>query len=246
MKVYFHFLSGTRKDQVIELELPVGQTKTIGRDPASDLSFNLDFEYPVSRRHATIQNDGGRIVLRDVGSSLGTQVQGKPVKGCVLKSKYRIQFGGELGPLCRFYKAVDLKRCPLCQGPLFKSNFTCIFCERKVCYSHFDESFKCCGACADQKRRALAGHVARQEPVRDGGTRGDHVAPAASALPPLPPLPAARVTQPVGQAYGAAPPAPAPAPSPGARRTQIARAVCGRCGGATRPGAALCRHCAGG
>ena len=47
MKVYFHILNGTREGQILELEVPAGQTMTIGRDPTCDLAFSLEFEYPV-------------------------------------------------------------------------------------------------------------------------------------------------------------------------------------------------------
>lgn len=196
MKLYFHFLSGTRQDQVIELHAPEGAVLRIGRDPGADLPFNAEFEYPVSRQHATIEHKGGKIILRDVGSSLGTTVQGQRIeagKGIVLKSTYRLQFGGEVGPLCRFYKEQDLKRCPLCDGPLFKNNFTCVFCHRRVCFTHFDDTHKGCSECADAKRAALreARHAEQPAP------------PTAAQAPPPRSSPA-----------GAAPRAPTPAPPP--------------------------------
>jgi hypothetical protein len=246
VRVFLHFLSGTRQDQVLEVDLPEGRVFKIGRDPASDLPFSLDFEYPVSRHHATLENKGGKVVLRDVGSSLGTTVQGQkidPAKGVVLKSTYRLQFGGEVGPLCRFYLEQDLKRCPLCQGPLFKSNFTCVFCQQKVCFTHFDETFKCCSACADGKRRALlaAGALPQAAPYAaaryppglypPGAAHGANHPSSAATTPAFAPL-----------ADGGEPSAPARTADP-RKRTVVANTVCERCGCPTRAGESFCIGC---
>jgi hypothetical protein len=159
MKLYLHFRSGVWAEKVLELDVPDGETRFLGRDPGSDVCFDAWGDASVSRDHATLTNEGGRIVLRDVGAKLGTFVGGKRVGRVELRSKDRVQLG-EGGPLFRFYRGVDLKKCPLCRGPLFKNNFTCIGCRRKVCFHHFDARFACCADCALERAR-LTGHDAR-------------------------------------------------------------------------------------
>ncbi|MBI2403835.1 MAG: trypsin-like peptidase domain-containing protein [Gemmatimonadetes bacterium] len=51
----------------------------IGRHPASDLRFDADKELDVSARHAAILRQGGRWVLRDLGSRNGTLVNGHQI-----------------------------------------------------------------------------------------------------------------------------------------------------------------------
>jgi hypothetical protein len=216
VKVYFHILNGTREGQILELEVPAGQTMTIGRDPTCDLAFSLEFEYPVSRQHATLTNKGGRIMLKDVGSSLGTFVQQKKVKVCELKSKYRVQFG-EYGPLCRFYKSTDLKKCPLCKGPLFKNNFTCVHCKKKVCSNHFDDGLSCCGVCAE-KIRAKGQRKApppQAAPIAVRQITGPPPPRPRPAGPPVAPPTAGHLgSESAGMHYGQAPPGYAPGYGP--------------------------------
>jgi pSer/pThr/pTyr-binding forkhead associated (FHA) protein len=53
----------------------VGDT-IIGRDPACDLVLS---DVTVSRRHASVRQDGNTVVISDLGSSNGTFVNGEPV-----------------------------------------------------------------------------------------------------------------------------------------------------------------------
>ncbi|MFC1707962.1 FHA domain-containing protein, partial [Planctomycetota bacterium] len=185
MKVYFHILTGTRENQIVTLDVAEGGQLVIGRDPSCDLAFSYEFEYPVSRQHATVSNEDGRVILRDLGSSLGTVVQGKRVKGVVLKSRYRIQFGGEEGPLCRFYLDKDIRHCPICNGPLFRQSFTCGSCQRKVCHSHADETQQCCSECARHRGASPDGARTTQDQAH---AQAAPLAPSVAAKGAEPPL----------------------------------------------------------
>jgi pSer/pThr/pTyr-binding forkhead associated (FHA) protein len=63
----------------------------IGRDPASGLRLNHE---TVSRVHAELSRQGGLWVLRDLGSTNGTTVNGRRVIGAtVVKDGDQIGFG---------------------------------------------------------------------------------------------------------------------------------------------------------
>ena len=65
---------------------------TIGRSSKNDL--NLSFDLSLSRFHAEIVRDGGRYLVRDVGSRNGTNVNGSPIAEPVaLKPGDRISIG---------------------------------------------------------------------------------------------------------------------------------------------------------
>ena len=71
----------------------VGRRAT-GWTPDVDLSA-ADVDHRVSRRHAELAGEAGGIVLRDLGSVNGTQVNGLPVVGpSVLKDADRVTFAG--------------------------------------------------------------------------------------------------------------------------------------------------------
>jgi hypothetical protein len=57
--------------------IPVGLS-TIGREDAAHV-YLADAE--ISRRHATLQRDGGRVILTDLGSTNGTSVNGRRLYG---------------------------------------------------------------------------------------------------------------------------------------------------------------------
>ena len=63
----------------------------IGRDPSAQIHL---VDSRVSRRHAEINNTGGRAVLRDLGSTNGTTVNGAPADGHVLSFGDVISVGG--------------------------------------------------------------------------------------------------------------------------------------------------------
>ncbi|MFG2884517.1 FHA domain-containing protein [Streptomyces sp. NPDC048297] len=61
-----------------------GYPLRIGRDPANGLRLNHD---TVSRVHAELRRQGGMWVLRDLGSTNGTTVNGRRVVGAVVVSE---------------------------------------------------------------------------------------------------------------------------------------------------------------
>ncbi len=63
--------SGKAAGRVIPISRP---RFTIGREPGCDLRFNTN---SVSRLHARIENRGDRVVLRDLGSTNGTVLNGR-------------------------------------------------------------------------------------------------------------------------------------------------------------------------
>ncbi|MET7378874.1 DUF1707 and FHA domain-containing protein [Streptomyces sp. NPDC005526] len=68
-----------------------GHPLRIGRDPASGLRLNHD---TVSRVHAELRHQGGMWVLRDLGSTNGTTVNGRRVIGAaVVRAGDQVGFG---------------------------------------------------------------------------------------------------------------------------------------------------------
>jgi len=73
--------------------LDLSQT-TIGRDGGNSISIN---DAEVSRYHARMTSQGGKIVLEDLGSTNGTSVNGNRISGPhVLKSGEMIGFGEDI------------------------------------------------------------------------------------------------------------------------------------------------------
>ena len=71
--VTFQVLEGLERGDVIrDLPTPV----TIGREEDNHLRLN---DVRVSRFHAKVQEDGGKIILTDLESTNGTRVNGHPV-----------------------------------------------------------------------------------------------------------------------------------------------------------------------
>lgn len=99
MRAQFTFLSGARAGQTDILGQPV---ITIGRHPDCDVRFDADRDLDVSARHASVTLEGERYVLRDLGSTNGTYVQGRLVRDPVpLSTKEVIRFGPS-GPKLEF------------------------------------------------------------------------------------------------------------------------------------------------
>ena len=63
----------------------------LGRAPEADLRFSLE---TISRRHALFVVDGDHITIEDLGSRIGTFVNGKRVTSCSLPIGARIVIGG--------------------------------------------------------------------------------------------------------------------------------------------------------
>ncbi len=99
MKAQFTVLSGTRAGQTdVFSQTHIG----VGRHPQSELKFDPDKDLDVSSRHAAITLVGDLYVLRDLGSTNGTFVNGKQLTGDhVLTSGETIRFGLN-GPEVRF------------------------------------------------------------------------------------------------------------------------------------------------
>ncbi|AMV21697.1 Glycogen accumulation regulator GarA [Planctomyces sp. SH-PL14] len=85
--VTFQILDGLEAGRTYaDLETPV----TIGREEDCDIRLNDD---RVSRLHARIQEDSGRIILTDVDSTNGTRINGHPIKIRVLQPGDQIVIG---------------------------------------------------------------------------------------------------------------------------------------------------------
>jgi hypothetical protein len=78
--------SGRIKDRISITNSPV----TVGRLSVNDIVLS---DGNVSRRHAELRNEGSRWVLRDLGSTNGTLVNGKPASGDPLNDGDRLTFG---------------------------------------------------------------------------------------------------------------------------------------------------------
>ena len=74
----------------VEVTLRAGGTVLIGRDPSSDLPVN---DPKVSRTHARLTNDGREVSLRDLQSSNGTMVNGRPITNATLRQGDTIRVG---------------------------------------------------------------------------------------------------------------------------------------------------------
>jgi len=99
MRAQFTFLSGTRAGQTdVFGQAHIG----IGRHPQSELKFDPDQDLDVSSRHATVTLIDDLYVLRDLGSTNGTYINGRKISGDhVLTSGETIRFGPS-GPEVRF------------------------------------------------------------------------------------------------------------------------------------------------
>jgi S1-C subfamily serine protease len=95
VKIAFTFGSGARAGQTEEFSQPFVQ---IGRHPHCDLRFDADRDLDVSSRHATVLLQDEMFILRDLGSTNGTFVNGKRLTADhVLANGDQIQFGRQ-GP----------------------------------------------------------------------------------------------------------------------------------------------------
>jgi S1-C subfamily serine protease len=114
MKAQFTFLSGSRAGQT---DVFSQAHISIGRHPQSELKFDPDKDLDVSSRHATVTLVGDLWVLRDLGSTNGTFVNGKRLtKDHMLVSKDVIGFGPN-GPKLEFTSIPDARPSPA-PGPL--------------------------------------------------------------------------------------------------------------------------------
>ncbi|HEU4457145.1 MAG TPA: trypsin-like peptidase domain-containing protein [Longimicrobium sp.] len=99
MAAELHVLSGERAGLVIALS---GAECAVGRHPGSALRFGAEAERGVSARHAVVVRDGAGWLLRDLGSTNGTWLNGRRVASdAVLRDGDRIVFGAA-GPVVEF------------------------------------------------------------------------------------------------------------------------------------------------
>jgi len=97
--VQLRFLSGARTGEVqVFSKAYIG----LGRHPLSDARFDMERDLDVSARHAAIIRQGTTFILRDLGSTNGTLVNGRPAAGDVpLHDGDVIGFGAH-GPAVEF------------------------------------------------------------------------------------------------------------------------------------------------
>jgi pSer/pThr/pTyr-binding forkhead associated (FHA) protein/S1-C subfamily serine protease len=109
MRAQFTFISGSRAGQTDVF----GQAFiNIGRHPDCTLRFDADKDLDVSARHASITLTGSLYVLRDLGSTNGTFVNGRKLTGDhVLATRDVIRFGLN-GPQVEFTPITDARPGP--------------------------------------------------------------------------------------------------------------------------------------
>ena len=85
--VTLQVLEGLERGNIFSsLETPF----TIGREISNSVALN---DESISRYHAKIQDDNGKVILTDLGSTNGTRVNGHPVQLRVLQTGDLIQIG---------------------------------------------------------------------------------------------------------------------------------------------------------
>jgi S1-C subfamily serine protease len=95
----FKFLSGARVGQVESFRKAyIG----LGRHPLSDVRFDAERDLDVSARHAGIVRHGETFVVRDLGSTNGTFVNGARITGEVMLADGDVITFGQTGPAVEF------------------------------------------------------------------------------------------------------------------------------------------------
>jgi S1-C subfamily serine protease len=106
MRAKFTVLSGARAGQASVFSQPY---ICIGRHPQCELQFDPDKDLDVSSRHAAVALDGMMYVLRDLGSTNGTFVNGRRLlSDHVLATKDVVRFGQQ-GPEVEFAAIGDTR-----------------------------------------------------------------------------------------------------------------------------------------
>lgn len=99
MTAQFKFLSGARAGQVESFRKAyIG----LGRHPLSDVRFDAERDLDVSARHAGIVRHGETFVVRDLGSTNGTFVNGARITAEVLLADGDVITFGQNGPAVEF------------------------------------------------------------------------------------------------------------------------------------------------
>ena len=100
MTAQFKFLSGARAGQVEWFRKAyIG----LGRHPLSDVRFDAERDLDVSARHAGIVRQGETFVVRDLGSTNGTFVNGTRITGEVVLADGNVISFGQNGPAVEFH-----------------------------------------------------------------------------------------------------------------------------------------------
>ena len=87
------------------VRLPIDRPVVIGRHPSCDLALRRS---NVSRRHAEVRFQGGHFMLRDLGSTNGTFVNGATVEGeYALQPGDRIEISSQNVVFCEIQGGVD-------------------------------------------------------------------------------------------------------------------------------------------
>jgi pSer/pThr/pTyr-binding forkhead associated (FHA) protein len=99
----FKFLSGARAGQAETFRKTyIG----LGRHPLSDVRFDAERDLDVSSRHAAIVRRGETFLLRDLGSTNGTFVNGRRISGEVALQDGDVIGFGPQGPTVEFRAVV--------------------------------------------------------------------------------------------------------------------------------------------
>lgn len=108
-----HVLSGARTGLRCQL---TADFATLGRHPSSDLPFDPEKDTDVSARHAAVFRQGPGYVVRDLGSTNGTWVNGQRVRGDqALEPGDRIRLGAR-GPEVEFV-VEEVEERPVVRAP---------------------------------------------------------------------------------------------------------------------------------
>ena len=100
MTAQFKFLSGARLGQVETFRKAyIG----LGRHPLSDVRFDAERDLDVSSRHAGIVRHGDTFVVRDLGSTNGTFVNGARISGDLVLADGDVIGLGQHGPAVEFH-----------------------------------------------------------------------------------------------------------------------------------------------
>jgi pSer/pThr/pTyr-binding forkhead associated (FHA) protein len=98
VRVGFLFLTGDRSGQTAIVDGPYA---TLGRHPLCTVAFDGDQDLDVSSRHAAVFREGELFILRDLGSTNGTFVNGQRLwADHILANEDVLQFGHR-GPKLR-------------------------------------------------------------------------------------------------------------------------------------------------
>lgn len=107
-------LSGARPGASYRL---TSEFATLGRHPSSEIGFDPERDLEVSARHAVVFRQGGGYIIRDLGSTNGTWVNGERVRGeMALEPGDKIQLGAR-GPELAF-DIVEVEEYPHPQAPV--------------------------------------------------------------------------------------------------------------------------------